>query len=699
MAINLIKFKNFAKYAKDSEGHLQPVQSNDEAGEFYLVGYKVNEDEKCPEVRIPVTDLGGAGDTDFDVKNLSIVISEDNKIQLSYGEEKISETDPIRIPEGDGIDWDKFHFGFSASTNASESAFYIGYGESEVLSEMDELYKVPFYVHVTQDNHLVFDIGETERAFDLPLPTSGGGGGGEPGGPVQEATIFTLNEVTVNTTSYAPGTTPTPKSTGEFTLVEGEDNTYNLELNLQVEKGDPGKGIDTISSTTVTGGKQYTVTYTDGTTYIFVVNDGKDGTSLHLKKTQQECLEVGDGYIINDETSEHDGWLSVLQDDDPRTFEDISLMRIVGPQGDPGMAYFYTNKPNENELQVKFYTEADKVNTDYTAVRFKTNDQGAHNYVTIETQKYIDNVAQPLNTVSLDVKDGEPGKSAFAIAQEHDQTLQTETQWLESLRGETPTISSNAIRGTNIGGRVVTFSTQTPQQTESVEFKLQSYPDEPKRHTLSINDYGVDIHDGDDGTNFELYRIILFGNEISHIQYVPKTWENPAKMGLLTSQYVPTTDTTPDNSKTYYTYGAINTSHYNVNYGEGIYSNDNSRSLIYKYNVATKQFELMTHMISGGVYVPYLNGVTQLNGIIQDYATNNNGGYMVDVCPDTEYVPFITKAMQYGFYGRYHRTGEGNEGQIRDNQETLNLLFCKPIAEDDEFHTFGFTVKVYKNIK
>ena len=89
--------------------------------------------------------------------------------------------------------------------------------------------------------------------------------------------------------------------------------------------------------------------------------------------------------------------------------------------------------------------------------------------------------------------------------------------------------------------------------------------------------------------------------------------------------------------------------------------------------------------------------VIGLNGIINTIANSNNGGHIIDVCPDTEDPYQIARAMKYGVHGRWHKNGEGIEGAVANSYVGLNVLCCKPI--DDHTHMLAFTVKVYKNVK
>ena len=56
--------------------------------------------------------------------------------------------------------------------------------------------------------------------------------------------------------------------------------------------------------------------------------NGKDGTSVTVKASESECVNIGDGYI------DASGHLQILTSLDPRTFKDVG--EIKGPKGDPG---------------------------------------------------------------------------------------------------------------------------------------------------------------------------------------------------------------------------------------------------------------------------------------------------------------------------------------------------------------------------
>lgn len=55
---------------------------------------------------------------------------------------------------------------------------------------------------------------------------------------------------------------------------------------------------------------------------------GKDGTSVTVKVSESECVNIGDGYI------DANGHLQILTSLDSRTFKDVG--EIKGPKGDPG---------------------------------------------------------------------------------------------------------------------------------------------------------------------------------------------------------------------------------------------------------------------------------------------------------------------------------------------------------------------------
>ena len=55
---------------------------------------------------------------------------------------------------------------------------------------------------------------------------------------------------------------------------------------------------------------------------------GKDGTSVTVKASESECVNIGDGYI------DANGHLQILTSLDSRTFKDVG--EIKGPKGDPG---------------------------------------------------------------------------------------------------------------------------------------------------------------------------------------------------------------------------------------------------------------------------------------------------------------------------------------------------------------------------
>ena len=318
----------------------------------------------------------------------------------------------------------------------------------------------------------------------------------------------------------------------------------------------------------------------------------------------------------------------------------------------------------------------------------------------------IQGVAQPtLATANVTVEDGAPGASAYAIAYQHDHTIGTEQQWLASLKGnpgETPTITLSSTSGTDgnysLNGYDMTVGTSDPNNQATISVCVGTDTNNQKHHILKLGTNTIQLNEGNDGTVFELYRVLLYGQNAPSAYQVTGS-DNPKKLGLLEvigGEYMPTSDTIVDANKTYYSYGAITTILTNGLYG--LYDNVDSKSRVYKYNPVSKLYSTYSVSDSNGTHP---GTIADLNRLISVAADNNKGGYIVDICPDTEDPYQIAWAMQNGLYGRWHKNGEGAEGAVSTSYEGLNIMCCKEVGsrQADTVLMVAFTVKVYKNVQ
>lgn len=85
-----------------------------------------------------------------------------------------------------------------------------------------------------------------------------------------------------------------------------------------------------------------------------------------------------------------------------------------------------------------------------------------------------------------------------------------------------------------------------------------------------------------------------------------------------------------------------------------------------------------------------------LNTIIRNAATNQNGCYLFEVCPDTEDPNHIVFALEHGLYGYWHKNGGPAMGGVATTYEGFVLGVVKSIGGDVE--EIAFTIKVYKNL-
>ena len=760
MSVKLTQFKQF-DFLASADGERVKSKKEDgynhsgEANEVFLVGYRVDNDENCDEVKMLLSSIEGVpysiekkGEpeleryilpcpitevTDFEeiVKNATKYTDETNKKNCRYGI-LMEYTYTYELVKGDNDD----------EINEDDDAVV-------QTDEVGDDIRVTYYVYVPQvelyqgEFSLFFEDGvlylkKGEISLDsVSIDTGGGGGGGgNPDVILTEGAVITpdLRNVTVSTHDYDETST----SSGSFTLVSGTDNQYDLELELAVQKGDKGEdgddgqdGADGVGISEITGPSTsgnvdtYTIVLTNGNSSTFTVTngvDGEDGTSVRILASQSDCEEEGDGFLgdgtttvltSNGTITTKAGWLYVLNDTTNGYFVEVG--EIKGPKGDDGddgAAYFsvsQTATSSSNTMKVKFYTDPTLINADFTQVGFTLAEVTGGHKLQLDGITYVNgSQSGTTQTASFIVADGENGDSAYQVAVKNGFSG-TEQQWLASLKGDTgnagapggnATVSISNISGVGTGVKFTnpdssehTLSVRAEDNAlDSTKHLVKIFYDGTLASSFEMKD-GTDGTDGEDGTNFELYRVLLYGTKFG--VYITSVGDNPKQLGLLESVggvYIPTSDTDIQAGKTYYSYDEIATTSLNGLYG--LYDPTQNGSYVYKYNPVNSAYSAYTVTDGNGTH---FGTIADLNNLINLYASTRRGGYIIDVCPDTEDPYQIARAMKYGVHGRWHKNGEEKEGAVLSTYQGINVLCCKPL--DDHTHMLAFTVKVYKNVK
>ena len=178
---------------------------------------------------------------------------------------------------------------------------------------------------------------------------------------------------------------------------------------------------------------------------------GTDGTGISLKATKEDCVAVGDAYIINDPKDGDYGHIYILTDLEPRNFEDGG--EIKGPKGDAG------TDGREIELQVS-----------EQAIQWRYKETGTWvNLISLDSLKGKDgldgkNGQDGINgTNGLDGKDGADGEDGKDGREVKLQVTDTAIQWCYDEQNPTwiNLINLDQLRGTDgtdgIDGRPVEF--------------------------------------------------------------------------------------------------------------------------------------------------------------------------------------------------------------------------------------------------
>lgn len=759
MSVKLLQFKKFDRYKVNEENNVEYINEgtyddnkyNQQIGDIFLVGYRVEGNTETgavtseEEMKIEINDIKGSPYFMADKDNattrklvLQMPISEINdEADFNAAIETATEFE-------EGMTYADCPYGVLVERTY---AYALKQGEGEDAAVSGEDVKIVCYAYVPQvelitgEFSLFFEGGvlylkKGEVSLDsVPIDT-GGGGGGNPDVIVTEGAVITpdLRNVTVSTHDYDETST----SSGSFTLVSGTDNQYDLELELAVQKGDKGEdgddgqdGADGVGISEITGPSTsgnvdtYTIVLTNGNSSTFTVTngvDGEDGTSVRILASQSDCDEEGDGFLgdgtttvltSNGTITTKAGWLYVLNDTTNGYFVEVG--EIKGPKGDDGddgAAYFNVSQTatnSSNTMKVKFYTDPTLINADFTQVGFTLAEVTGGHKLQLDGITYVNgSQSGTTQTASFIVADGEDGDSAYQVAVKNGFSG-TEQQWLASLKGDTgnagtpggnATVSISNISGVGTGVKFTnpdssehTLSVRAEDNAlDSTKHLVKIFYDGTLASSFEMKD-GTDGTDGEDGTNFELYRVLLYGTKLA--PYITSVGDNPKQLGLLESVggvYIPTSDTDIQAGKTYYSYDEIVTTSLNGLYG--LYDPTQNGSYVYKYNPVNSAYSAYTVTDGNGTH---FGTIADLNNLINLYASTRRGGYIIDVCPDTEDPYQIARAMKYGVHGRWHKNGEPKEGAVLSTYQGINVLCCKPL--DDHTHMLAFTVKVYKNVK
>lgn len=461
MAIDLIKFRDFA-YLKNGEvkkeGDDGWKDGNCGDGTLYVVGYK---DEGLggsdPEFRVELNDIGDIHD------HLDVTIDIDNRLYLTFDGQPFGTGYDLPTSGGEGggdFDVSKLHFYFDNGDDPTYGKrFYLKYGDVTVTNP------ISFNVKMNDDGqHLDFSIGGAlTKSVLLPAGSqSGVTSVVRRKGDVEVKTVSEIfNELYPNhniddykgkvlttktkllvngvedpyliptylsiPTGDTPGSdsgetevivmqpelrnvtvTDLPNgeySSGHFVAVTGEENTYDLELNIrtlqgiQGEQGIPGQ-------------------------------DGRDGTSVTILESQEVCIEHGDSFLGDGTTTvvtqdgtitTIDGHLYVLSDVTNRIFKDVG--EIKGPQGEQGAdgkGYdFAVSQDGSNTILLKTYSSDADPTRDYMALRFALAQDNKNVLFTAEEYRN-GSMYRRVGTASLKLRngtDGANGQSAYEVWQ------------------------------------------------------------------------------------------------------------------------------------------------------------------------------------------------------------------------------------------------------------------------------------------